>query len=103
MKSSAVGFHMGSTMLHLSGKYPTLLEVLLETIQNCIDKNSRDIWVTINQKSRNLTIRDDGDGVSGEEFNKALDQIGMTMKKESALGRFGLGLVSPVGKCEKFT
>lgn len=103
MKSSAVGFHMGSTILHLSGKYPTLLEVLLEIIQNCIDKNARDIWVTINQKARNIMVRDDGDGVTKEEFDKALDQIGMTLKKESALGRFGLGLISPVGKCEKFT
>lgn len=103
MKLSAVGFHMGSTIIHLSNKYPTVQEILLEIIQNCIDKNARDVWVTLNQKSRSISVRDNGDGVSKEEFDTALEQIGMTMKKDTALGRFGIGLISPVDKCEKFT
>lgn len=103
MKTSALGFHEGSMLLHASGRYPTLLEVILEAVQNAIDKNARDVRININQKTHNLTVRDDGDGTTQEEFEKSLESVGQTRKKADALGRFGLGLVSPVGKCEKYT
>lgn len=100
---SDVGFHEGSTLLRVAGTYPTLQEVLLEAVQNSLDKNSSSVQITINQKARSISIRDNGDGVNVNEFEHALSSVGHTIKKESALGRFGLGLVSPVGKCAKYT
>lgn len=103
MESSSLGFHEGAMLLHASSRYPTLLEVLFEAVQNAIDKNAKDIWININQKSRAATVRDNGDGVTQVEFESALDSVGQTKKKSDALGRFGLGLVSPVGKCQVYT
>lgn len=104
MSRSPFGFHQGSALLKLASFYPRLLDVLLEEVQNCIDKGARMVQVIINQKTRNIAIRDDGDGVSQHEFEQALTSISKTMKdrKKGKLGRFGLGLISPLGKCERF-
>ena len=101
--SSGVGVHMGAILLRAATTYPTLLEVILEQIQNAIDANAHDVWVNINQKSRTLSIRDNGDGATQAKFEEALDTVGRTIKPKDKLGRFGLGLCSPLGKCEKHT
>src|SRR3989344_4996736 len=72
MQKSPFGFHEGEALLKLAGYYPRLLDVLLESVQNCIDKDSQKIMIGVNQKSRQISIRDDGDGVSQTEFEKAL-------------------------------
>jgi hypothetical protein len=100
--SSALKYHGGSTLLRIAGTYPTLLEVILEQVQNCIDKDAKNIWITLNQKTNHLATRDDGDGVTIEEFDKALKSVGKTIKKGDKLGRFGLGLVAPIGKCKVY-
>lgn len=90
-------------ILTLARTYPSLLKVVLEMIQNSLDKQARHIWVNVNQKARNASVQDDGLGVSIEFFEKALLSIGETLKKIGDLGRFGLGLISPVDKCENYT
>jgi len=100
---STVGVHMGSILLRASSTYPTILEVILEQIQNAIDANATQVWVNINQKSRSISIRDNGDGSSQSHFEKALSLVGQTIKPTNKLGRFGLGLCSPLGKCERHT
>jgi len=103
MQKSPFGFHEGEALLKLAGYYPRILDVLLESVQNCIDKDAQLIMIGINQKSRQISIRDDGEGVSQHEFEKALTSVSSSIKKKDKLGRFGLGLVSPLGKCEKFS
>src|SRR3989344_771476 len=103
MQKSPFGFHEGEPLLKLAGYYPRILDVLLESVQNCIDKDAQLIMIGINQKSRQISIRDDGEGVSQHEFEKALTSVSSSIKKKDKLGRFGLGLVSPLGKCEKFS
>jgi Histidine kinase-, DNA gyrase B-, and HSP90-like ATPase len=103
MSHSYMGFHQGAALLGLARTYPSLVEVLLEAIQNSIDKNATQISVIVNQRKRKVFLRDNGDGVSGEEFERALSQIGKTMKRTDKLGRFGRGLIAPIGKCELYT
>lgn len=103
MQNSPFGFHEGEALLKLAGYYPRILDVLLESVQNCIDKDAQQIMIGLNQKSRQISIRDDGDGVSQHEFEKALTSVSSSIKKKDKLGRFGLGLISPLGKCEKFS
>lgn len=100
---SGVGVHMGAILLRAASTYPTLLEVIMEQIQNAIDADSKDIWVNINQKSRTISIRDNGNGANQATFEEALSTVGRTIKPQDKLGRFGLGLCSPLGKCEKHT
>lgn len=103
MKKSPFGFHEGEALLKLAGYYPRILDVLLECVQNCIDKGARLITIGINLKSRLISVSDDGDGISIDEFEMALTSVSSSIKKKDKLGRFGLGLISPLGKCERFT
>lgn len=98
-----LGLHVGEAICRLAGVYPTLLQVLLEAIQNALDGNAKRIRVEINKKDRTFSIFDNGLGVSERHFQKALLSVGKGIKDESKLGRFGLGLISPLGKCEQFT
>ena len=53
--------------------------------------------------STDIAIRDDGDGVGQEEFDEALQQVCHSQKTHGKLGRFGIGLISPLDKCERST
>lgn len=98
---SPFGFHEGEALLRLAGYYPSLLDVLLELVQNSIDKNARLIRIAIDMRIRQILNRDDGDGVDQKEFEKALTHISSTIKESDKLGRFGIGMTSPLGKADE--
>ncbi len=105
-RNTAIRFNQGRALLHLAGMYPTLLEVILELVQNALDKDvqAKRIWIKINYKTRHLSVRDNGSGVSLEKFNAALASVAEPGRKgEGSLGQFGIGLISPLGKCDTFT
>jgi len=97
------GTYQGNAVIMLASTYPTLMSVVLECIQNAIDSLATGITVTCNLKSKRLTVRDDGEGVTKEKMNKCISSIANSIKKDDKLGRFGLGLISPLKKCEFFT
>lgn len=94
---------MGAMLMMVADTYPQLHDFLLEIIQNSIDESPKHINVKIDFKRRAVTVTDDGNGASRARFDKALQQIGQTMKTDDKLGRFGRGLIAPLGKCESFT
>src|SRR3989344_3717360 len=101
-----IKFNQGRALLHLAGMYPTLLEVILELVQNALDKdvNATRIWIAINYQTRYLSVRDNGAGSSINRFNLALASVAEPGRKgEGSLGQFGIGLISPLGKCNRFT
>lgn len=50
-----------------------------------------------------MTVCDNGNGTSIRKFEEALTSIGDSIKSENKLGQFGFGLISPLGKCKRFT
>lgn len=101
--TSKIGFHHGAALLNLAKTYSTLSAVLLECIQNALDSHAPNVWVTVNFKQRTASVRDNGCGVSPEQFERALMSISQSVKKSDDLGQFGLGLISPLGVAEQFT
>lgn len=100
-----IDFDKGRALLHLAEKYPTLLLTVCELVQNSIDKDARAnrVWISINFQTRHLAVRDNGNGVSVEKFNEALKTVSREGRKgEGSLGQFSIGLISPLGKCERF-
>lgn len=97
-----LSLHQGEAMLKLAGTYPTLMDVVYETVQNALDVKAREIEIKANPGTRFLAVRDNGIGVSEDRFHQALQSVGKGVKEISDLGRFGLGLISPLGKCKKF-
>jgi len=94
---------MGEAFCRVASDYPTVLDVILEQVQNAIDANAKNISVVLNRKTRHIAIRDDGDGVSREKFEEALQQVCLSQKELNKLGRFGIGLISPLDKCHSST
>lgn len=100
-----VKMNEGMALLYLAGTYATLNEAILELVQNALDKdvNASKIWITINFRSRNLSVRDNGNGTTIAKFNAALSSVAERGRKgEGSLGQFGLGLISLLGKCKEF-
>ncbi len=101
-----LGFNMGAILGHLAGRYPTLFDTILELVQNAIDTDvqATRVDIYVNFATRRLTVRDNGNGTTEEQFNAALRTIADPNRKgKDALGQFGIGLVSPVGKCRQHT
>lgn len=96
-----MGMHQGRSTSVFANQYPTIMEVILELVQNSLDVCALKVWVYIDVRhnSRTVAVRDNGDGATVENFNYALKNIGCTTKKSDKFGRYGLGLVSPFGKC----
>lgn len=95
--------HMGQALLIIAGTYPSLFESVLEIIQNDLDEGASRISVNVNYKKRDVVVRDNGRGTSIKRFNEALATICTPgRKKPGSLGRFGIGLISPLGKCQQF-
>ena len=100
---SQMGVHFGHAYLMIANRYPTLLKVILEAVQNALDASASKIWITVNQRHRSVYVRDNGNGSSRENFELSLAMICKSQKEDDRLGRFGIGVISPLGKCEYFT
>lgn len=100
-----VNFHHGETLLHLAkNTYPTLQKSVMEMIQNALDAGARHIYVRIDLEHRHAAVLDDGEGITVEKFDQALSSIGRSTKpRKGTLGRFGLGLISPLNKAKTYT
>jgi len=72
-------------------------------IQNGIDQGAKVVFVGIDLDKRQIVILDNGKGTTMSGFNKALLNIGNSIKNEDQLGEFGMGLVAPVDKCALYT
>lgn len=105
VRVSKIRTHQGNMLLVAARQYPTVHLAMLEVVQNAIDSGAKNISVMVNQPKRSFTILDDGTGASQADFDEALMQVGSSLKvgKKDKFGRFGLGLVSSLGKCDRFT
>lgn len=101
--NSKIDFHHGQALLRVAGHYPTLAEVVYEAVQNALDADATNINVAINHKKRILTVSDDGVGTTRNRFEDALLSVCKGIKNEDKLGQFGMGLIAPLGKCQRFT
>ncbi len=101
--TARIDFHKGETLLNLANTYPKLSDVLLELVQNALDEKANRIWIEVDYKNRKAHVQDNGQGASIDKFNGALGSVAKPGRKEKgSLGQFGIGLISPLGKCKKF-
>lgn len=101
-----LGFHMGSVLWRFATDYyDTLMLTIIEAIQNSIDADATSVLVGIDLQESRVVIADNGTGIETELFRGALQSIARTVKRSDSdrMGRFGLGLISPLNKCERFT
>lgn len=101
-RTHRLGLHVGEAVHRLANFYPTLVLTLVETVQNAIDANARKVFLGIDMKHRLVITLDDGDGVTVEQFDAALESVCKGVKSPGSIGRFGLGMISPLNKCRCF-
>lgn len=89
--------------MRLANTYPSLLLTLIEGAQNAIDADADRIMLCIDLHQRAVIMADNGEGTTQEKFQQALFSVGKGIKTKDKLGRFGLGLISPLTKCSQFT
>jgi hypothetical protein len=100
---SKIDFHHGEALLRVAGHYPTLQDVVFEIVQNALDVEAKSVYITVDFKKRILIVNDDGLGTTRRKFEEALLSVCCSVKKGEKLGQFGMGLIAPLGKCQKFT
>jgi hypothetical protein len=89
--------------MRLSATYPSLHRTVLEMIQNALDAGAKRVFVRIDLDKREAIVMDDGEGIQPSKFNDALMSVCESQKpKQGSLGRFGLGLISPLDKVKTF-
>ncbi|MGF7228718.1 MAG: ATP-binding protein [Candidatus Saccharibacteria bacterium] len=99
---SVLGLHEGEMYYRLARTYPTLALMLVEAVQNAIDADATRVFVGVDLVENRIAILDNGSGVTVEKFHEALQSVGFGIKEPGSLGRFGIGLISPLDKCQSF-
>lgn len=102
-QKSFYGFSYGNTLLQIAGMYPTLHDSVLELVQNSIDADADNINISLDYHRRSCVYSDDGNGTTREKFEESLRRICLSVKDADKMGRYGMGNVSPVGKCDIYT
>lgn len=108
--SSAIKIHAPKVVYVISSVYPTPFAAAKEAIQNAIDAGAKRVEIVIdlfgNRKpeDRCVIVRDNGKGLSREEFAQKMANIGQSDKAQDSetLGRHGLGLMSFLGKARYY-
>lgn len=94
----------------ISAVYPTPFAATKEAIQNAIDAGARRVEIVIDlfghrkSEERCIIVRDNGKGMSREEFAEKMANVGLSEKAADTetLGRHGLGLMSFLGKAHYY-
>ncbi len=97
-----------------TGMYTNPLDTLREYVQNSFDaireaersgllsKGAGRIQISVDERSRNLTLRDNGTGISANNVHSCLVNIGMSLKSiQTDAGFRGIGRLAGIAYCRK--
>ena len=96
------------------GTYTSFPQALKEFISNASDAYASEVRFQFDEEFNSLTIRDDGEGMSKEDFVNVFASVGRSgrsvppsknaiAKKRMKIGRFGIGALAVVGTAQRFT
>ncbi len=95
-------FNISLSVLNHLGRnlYRNFITVLGEAISNSWDADAKNVWIYIDRESNHLIIKDDGEGMTSEDFQNKFLKIGYSKRKDGAektnlqrpfIGRKGIG------------
>jgi hypothetical protein len=93
---------LGESLFHLAKFYPTVMLMVAEMVQNAVDAAAKTVFVGIDVDKHEIIVLDNGSGVTVARFQQALRSVGKGIKEPGSIGRFGLGLISPLNKCKQY-
>lgn len=102
-----------SVLNHLGRNlYRSFMTVLGEAISNAWDADAENVWIYINKEKNYLVVKDDGDGMSAEQFQEKFLKIGYSKRKEGSkskgktrpfIGRKGIGKIALLSCARKIS
>lgn len=102
-----------SVLNHLGRNlYRSFITVLGEAISNSWDADADNVWIYIDRDRNYLVIKDDGDGMTADDFQKKFLKIGYTKRKDGVIksskgrpyvGRKGIGKLALLSCADKIT
>lgn len=95
-------FNISLSVLNHLGRnlYRNFITVLGEAISNSWDADAKNVWIYIDRENNHLIIKDNGDGMTSDDFQNKFLKIGYSKRKEGAdktslkrpfIGRKGIG------------
>jgi Histidine kinase-, DNA gyrase B-, and HSP90-like ATPase len=95
-------FNISLSVLNHLGRnlYRNFITVLGEAISNSWDADAKNVWIYIDKDKNYLIIKDDGEGMSSEDFQNKFLKIGYSKRKDGVektvlqrpfIGRKGIG------------
>lgn len=101
-QSKRFTFDISLSVLNHLGRnlYRSFVTVLGEAISNAWDADAENVWIYIDKERNSFTIKDDGKGMTAEDFQAKFLKIGYSKRKDSSksdkkgrpfIGRKGIG------------
>lgn len=95
-------FNISLSVLNHLGRnlYRNFITVLGEAISNSWDADAKNVWIYIDRENNHLIIKDNGDGMTSDDFQNKFLKIGYSKRKDGAdktslqrpfIGRKGIG------------
>ncbi len=95
-------FNISLSVLNHLGRnlYRNFITVLGEAISNSWDADAKNVWIYIDRENNHLIIKDDGEGMTTDDFQNKFLKIGYSKRKDGAeksnlqrpfIGRKGIG------------
>jgi len=107
-------FEISLSVLNHLGRnlYRSFITVLGEAISNSWDANAENVWIYINKEKNSFFIKDDGIGMTGDDFQNKFLKIGYSKRKEGKfspqknrpyIGRKGIGKLALLSYADRIT
>lgn len=112
--SKAFTFEISLSVLNHLGRnlYRSFTTVLGEAISNSWDANAENVWIYIDKEDNSFFIKDDGDGMTADDFQNKFLKIGYSKRKEGDtspgkgrpyIGRKGIGKLALLSCANKIS
>ena len=107
-------FEISLSVLNHLGRnlYRSFITVLGEAVSNSWDADAENVWIYIDRDKNYFVIKDDGDGMSADDFQKKFLKIGYTKRKDGVtksakgrpyIGRKGIGKLALLSCADKIS
>lgn len=101
-----VGFHQGNVLTFLAAFYREAPQVILEMVQNSLDKNATSIVIHLrlgDRRSNMLRVLDNGNGASKTEMERRIGNIAARQKTDNKIGEKGIGNLAPLAIAGRYS
>ncbi len=113
-QNNQFSFEISLSVLNHLGRnlYRSFITVLGEAISNAWDADAENVWIYINKENNSLVIKDDGNGMTADEFQNKFLKIGYSKRRDGEtttkkgrpyIGRKGIGKLALLSCADKIS